>query len=93
MALSKEELRNAGTLWPLIAANLPAAITTAQALVTRPPGDLIQSLVTRYEMGERMYHRDFLDWSPEMFDAEIACEIADVFLYVAMKRVMFGDER
>lgn len=93
MALTPEEMRQAETLWPLIAANIPAAIRTAQALMARPPDDLIQSLVTRYEMGEKVYQRDFLDWTVEQFDQEIACEIADVFLYVAMKRVMFGEER
>jgi len=41
-------------------------------------------------MGEKLYKRNFVHWSEEQFDQEIACEIADVFLYLALKRVMYG---
>ncbi len=41
-------------------------------------------------MGERVYQRDFLDWTEEQFDQEIRCEIADVFLYLALRRVVYG---
>lgn len=41
-------------------------------------------------MGEKLYRRNFVEWTEERFDQEIVCEIADVFLYLALKRVMFG---
>lgn len=78
-------------LWPLIAAECPGAIRRVQALSRRPPDDLIRSLVVRYELGERLYRRDFLLWTPEQFDQEIACELADTILYSAMRRVVIGD--
>lgn len=41
-------------------------------------------------MGEKIYQRGWLEMTEEEFDQEIVCEIADVFLYLAMKRVKFG---
>jgi hypothetical protein len=90
VGLTPDELRTTHNLWPLVAANLPAAVAQAQALILRPPDDLVRSLVVRYEMGERVYQRDFLDWTEEQFDQEIRCEIADVFLYLALRRVVYG---
>jgi hypothetical protein len=90
LALTPEEAQRLNSIWPHVAAQLPAAIRQAQALVLRPPDDLVRSLGTRYEMGEKLYNRNFAHWTEEQFDQEIACEIADVFLYLAMKRVMFG---
>lgn len=92
MGLEKDLLRTLPTIWPLVAANIPAAVGTAQAYVNRPPDDLIRSLVTRWELGERLYKRDFIDWTREQFDQEIACEIADAILYIAMRRILYEDE-
>lgn len=89
MALS-DDIGHLPNLWPLVAAQLPAAIRQAQSLILRPPDDLVRSLGTRYEMGEKIYQRGWLEMTEEEFDQEIACEIADVFLYLAMKRVKFG---
>jgi hypothetical protein len=41
-------------------------------------------------MGERLHNREYIHWSEDQFDQMIACEIADVFLFLAMKRVMYG---
>lgn len=90
MALTPDEIRTVNNLWPAVAAQLPSAIRTAQALILRPPDDLVRSLPIRYEMGEKLYQRNFTHWTEEQFDQEIACEIADVFLYLALKRVMYG---
>lgn len=90
MGLTPDEMAKVDNLWPLIAAQLPNAIRQAQALVNRPPDDLVRSLVTRYEMGEKVYQRGWLGMSEDEFDQEIVCEIADVFLYLAMKRVKYG---
>jgi len=90
VALTRDEMLTSERLWPLVAAQLPAAIRQAQALVNRPPDDLVRSLGTRYEMGERLHNREYIHWSEDQFDQMIACEIADVFLFLAMKRVMYG---
>jgi hypothetical protein len=90
LALDPEEVRRIRNLWPLVAAQLPAAVHQAQALTQRPPDDLVRSLETRYRMGDALYHRDFTRWTEEKFDEEISCEIADVFLYLALKKVMYG---
>lgn len=90
MALSREEIRTLPNLWPLVAAEMGGAIKRSQALILRPPDDLVRSLVVRFEMGEKMYGRDFVDWSEEQFEQEIRCEVADVILYNAIKRVMYG---
>ena len=90
MGLTPDEMAKVHNLWPLIAAQLPEAIRQAQALVNRPPDDLVRSLVTRYEMGEKVYQRGWLEMTEDEFDQEIVCEIADVFLYLAMKRVKYG---
>lgn len=90
MGLTPEEVRQVPNLWPAVAAQLPSAIRSAQGLILRPPDDLVRSLPIRYEMGEKLYRRNFVEWTEERFDQEIVCEIADVFLYLALKRVMFG---
>jgi hypothetical protein len=91
VALSRGELATTPNLWPLISAEIPASVRTVQALSLRPPDDLIRSLVVRYEMGERLYRRDFLGWDREQFDQEIACELADTILYVAMRKIVIGE--
>jgi hypothetical protein len=78
-------------IWPLIRAELPNAIQRAQALVQRPPDDVISSLHTRYAMGESLYKRDFLTWGRERFTEEVMCELADMFLYLAMEKVVHPD--
>lgn len=90
MGLDRDQIMRVDNLWPLVAAQLPEAIRRSQALILRPPDDLVRSLVVRYEMGERLYRRDFIEWSEEQFEQEIRCEVADVILYNALKRVMYG---
>ena len=85
------DLADVPNIWPLIQAELPNAIRRAQALIQRPPYDVMQSLQTRYAMGEALYRRDFLMWNRERFMEEALCEIADLFLYLAMERVVHPD--
>lgn len=88
--MSRDEIKSIPNLWPLVAAELPEAIRRSQAILLRPPDDLVRSLVVRFEMGESLYGRDFICWSEEQFEQEIRCEVADVILYNALKRVMYG---
>ena len=69
-------------------AELGQAIERAQALVQRPPDDVIRSLRNRYEMGESLYKREYLTWDEDRFIEEAMCELADLFLYLAMQRVV-----
>lgn len=80
------------SLWSLVQAELPEAIRRAQALIQRPPDDVIRSLKNRYETGEQLYQREYLTWDRERFMEEAACEIADLFLYLAMERVVHPTE-
>lgn len=48
----------------------------------------IEMLEARYRNGERLYKREWLDWvDPAKFDHEVAQEIADAVIYIAMRRV------
>lgn len=48
----------------------------------------VEMLEARYRNGERIYRREWLDWvDPSRFDNEVAQEIADAVLYIAMRRV------
>lgn len=75
-------------VWNSVIAELPAAMQRARALVLRPPGDVIASLRTRFELGQKLYKSDFLTWDKERFESEASCELADFILYLAMERVV-----
>ena len=48
----------------------------------------VEMLEARYRNGERLYRREWLDWvDPSKFDEEVAQEIADAVIYIAMRRV------
>lgn len=52
----------------------------------------VEMLEARYRNGERLYRREWLDWvDPSKFDHEVAQEIADAVIYIAMRRVRHPD--
>lgn len=78
--------------WQRVVAEIPEAIRRARALVERPPADVIESLRTRFELGQKLYKGDFLSWERERFESEQVCELADFILYLAMERVVHPPE-
>ena len=87
--MTPEELREVDVMWPLIAAKLPEAIRRAQSLLARPPEEMIKGLRARYELGEKQYNREWVDWDRERFWEERLCEAADLILYAAMEDAKF----
>ena len=80
--------------WPFIEPHLEGALDELRAILRDDPlaHGLRALLEARYREGEREYKRDWLTKTdPAWFDGELACEVADAIIYVAMRRLLFPD--
>ncbi len=75
--------------WPFIDAELGNALRDARLLLFHTDLRGFRSLLeARYRAGERLYEREWLTWDdPSRFDEEAVQELADLVLYLAMRRV------
>lgn len=84
--------------WPFLEPHLAGAVEELQAILrddplgpSKPHG-LRALLEARYRAGEREYQRDWLTQTdPAWFDTELAQEVADAIIYIAMRRLLFPD--
>lgn len=84
--------------WSFLAPHLVPAVAELRRVLADDPlspgkGHGLRALLeARYREGEREYERDWLTKAdPDWFDTEMAQEIADAIIYVAMRRLLFPD--
>jgi hypothetical protein len=73
--------------WPYIAAELPHIVRDAAAMLMDWRG-MQKQMEERYREGEQEYERDWLTRPVEWFDDEASQELADLLIYLAMRRFL-----
>lgn len=84
--------------WPFLTPHLPGAVAELRRIISDDPlspgkvHGLRALLEARYRAGEKEYNREWLTKTdPSWFDTELACEVADAIIYIAMRRLLFPD--
>lgn len=87
-------LRRDDDLWPFVRAEIGAAYRAVRTLVEDPPPGMWHALEERFHRGDadHGHRREWLRWSQERFEHEMAEELLDLVLYAAMRRVVHGGD-
>lgn len=78
----------AKALWPEVLGELEGAWGELLALVQDPPVGLVQMVTDRYEAGCEEFKGDWTTKSPEWCTENAAEELADLWVYLAFRRVL-----